>query len=157
MVVRRLLSRFDGQFSRQNVHGRKPALPHGAQAQGIVALGQPATVVIHDQPAVIPEGVVEPKGAVKQNLARGGLQQVGATNHLSNSHGCLAGHAGNLIAWTPATPPDHKISKVLTGHKSLLSQVPILELDRFAVGNAETPVAAIWRFNVANSGTGEER
>ena len=61
--------------------GVRPRWRMALQTEGVVALGETAAVVVHHQAAVIPRRDLEAEGAVEQNLARGGLEQVGAANH----------------------------------------------------------------------------
>ena len=69
-----LLCRFlflDRQLRRKNVHGSKSALAQSAQAQRVMALGQPAAIVIDDKAAMIPGRRFEAESAKEQNLPRG--------------------------------------------------------------------------------------
>src|ERR1035441_3923912 len=148
---------FQRQLPSQNVHWRKPALARCAQAQRVVALGQAAAVPIHHQTAVKPGGIVVSQGAIEQDLAGGGLEQVGATHHFRDAHGRVVGHTGKLVAGHSVAPPDDKVSKVAAGHKALRTQVAILKLDRFAVGDAESPVDAVRGSDLVRGRAGKSR
>ena len=128
--------------------GVKPALAQGAQAERIMALGQPAAIVVHHQAAMVPGGRLDAQRAKEQNLPRGRFQQVGAAHDFRDAHGRIVGHAGQLIAGNVVAPPDDKVAEVHAGHKALRTQVEVDELNRLAVGNAETPVesAGILKF-----------
>ena len=114
-------------------------------------------VRIHYQAAVKPGGVIVSQGAIEQDLAGGGLEQVGAAHHFRYSHSRVVGHAGKLVAGHAVAPPDDKVSKVAAGHKALRAEIPILEVDGFAVGNAESPVDAIRGSDLVRGGAGKSR
>ncbi len=105
-----------------------------------MALGEAMPVVVHHQRAVIPLGTAEAQCAVKQNLPRGGFEQIGSANYFGNAHRRVIRDAGELIAGHPVPSPYHEVSKILPGDKALRTQVPVLEFDYFAVGNAEPPI-----------------
>src|ERR1700722_13540245 len=61
----------DRQLRRKNIHGCKPALAKDAQAKRVMALGQPAAVVVNNQPAMIPGRRLNAESAKQQNLPCG--------------------------------------------------------------------------------------
>ena len=67
---------------RLNIFGRHAFQAHGAQAQGVMALGQTLAVFVHHEAAVIPVWIVEAQCLVEQDLPRGGLEQIFAAQRL---------------------------------------------------------------------------
>ena len=112
-----------------------------------MALGQALAFVIRHQPAVIPGRVVEPKGPVEQNLARGGLEQILPAHHLGDAHRRIVHYAGELVTRSPVPPPRNEVAKVAARHKPLRSQIAVDELDGLAVGHTKAPVDAFGRNN----------
>ncbi len=94
------------------------------------------------QLAVIPGGRRNAKRPRQQNLPRSRLQQVGAANHLGDPHRRVIHHHGKLIGGKIVPPPYQEVAKVLSRHKPLGTEVPVLKLDDLSLRNAETPVCA---------------
>jgi len=111
--------------------------------------------VIDDEPAVVPGRTAVAEGTIEQNLARGGLEQIGAADDFSNPHFKIVGYAGKLVAGHTVATPNDEIAEVFAGDKALRSEIAIVELDGLAVGNAETPVVSLRSFNVAYRRAGQ--
>ena len=122
-----------------------------------MALSQAAAVVIDHQAAVVPRRILESQGAIEQDLARGGLEQIGAAHHFGDAHGGIVDRAGKLVAGASVAPPDYEVAKIHAGHKTLRAQVAVDKLDHFAVAHAEAPVDAFGRVNIHRRGAGQLR
>ena len=105
-------------------------------------LGQPLAILIKNQLAVEPGGILEIERPVEKDLARGRFQKVRPAHDFRDAHCGVVGNAGELIAGDAISPPDDEIAEVAAGNKALDAQIVILEPDFFAVRNAEPPVYA---------------
>ncbi len=61
-------------------------LAEGADGEGVVALGETLAVGVGDEGAVIPGGRSPVEGAVEQELAGGGDEEILAANDLGDAH-----------------------------------------------------------------------
>src|ERR1700733_16232509 len=129
-----------GQRTAENLGRREAAFAQGADAERVVALGEPATVLVGDEGAVKPCRIGKAQCAVEQNLACGGLEQIGASNDFGDMHRGVIDYAGELITRHPIPAPDDEVSEIAAGNESLRAEVEIVELDRFAVVYANPPV-----------------
>lgn len=111
-----------------------------ANAESIVALGESAAVLIDGQLAVIPGRVWVTEGAVEEDLAGCGYQQVGPSDDLGDVHGEIVGDAGELVAWNLVATPDEEVTEVEPSGEGLKAEVGVVEFDDFSVRDAKTPV-----------------
>ncbi len=107
-----------------------------------MALGEAASVVVHDERAVEPRGVGIAQRAVEQDLAGGGLEEVRAANDLRDAHGVVIDHAGELVAGDSVAAPYDEVAEVDAGDEALGAEVEVVEGDHLAWGDAEAPVKA---------------
>jgi len=111
----------------------------GAEAEGVVALGETTAGFIGHQRAMIKSGWLEGKGAVEQELAGGGFEEVRAAHDLGDAHGVVVNSDGELVGGKVVALPDDEIAEIPAGDELLRAEVPVVEGDGFAVGNAESP------------------
>lgn len=138
---------------------REAALAESADTERVVAFGQANTGCVGDEGAVEPGGTREAEGALEEDLAGGGLEQVGSANNLGDAHGFVVGYAGELVAGHAVATPDDEVAEVDAGDEALRAEVEVEELDGFAVGHAEAPVVAGergigWRWMRGAAGAG---
>jgi hypothetical protein len=153
------VSGFDGQVGGEDVCGREAALAEGTDTECVVALGEATALVVDGQMAVEPGRVGEAECAVEQDLAGGRFEEVGAAHDFCDGHRCVVGYAGELIAGDTNTPrtktcprgprfavtaPDDEVAEVHAGDEALRAEIEVVELDGFAVGDAEAPIATFW-------------
>ena len=81
----------------------------------------------------------QPECAVEQYLSRGTQQQIRPAHDLSNGHGRVIHHAGQLVGGNVIVTPDHKIPEVMTGHKLLRAEVMVHEGNDFPIRHTEPP------------------
>ena len=55
-------------------------LAEGADGEGVVAFGEAETMFVAEEMGVEVAGCREVKGALEENLARGGLEKIGTTD-----------------------------------------------------------------------------
>jgi hypothetical protein len=94
-------------------------LAEGAQALGVVAFGEAGAGGVFDQRAVTELRSGQAEGAIQQQLARGGAQQVFAANHFRDAHGGVIHHDGQLVRGRIVETPDNEVAKVLAGDELL--------------------------------------
>ena len=75
-----------GSSEKMTSSGVRPRCAQSADAQSIVTFGKAHTILVGDQVAVIPGGIAETQGAVQQDLARSGFEQVCAPDYFRDSH-----------------------------------------------------------------------
>ncbi len=108
-----------------------------------MALGEALAVVVHDERAVEPGGDGITEGAIEQNLAGSGFEQVGAADDFGDAHGVVIDDAGELVAGQAVAPPDDEVAEVNAAGEGLRAEVLVVEGDDFAVRNAEAPVEVV--------------
>ena len=82
------------------------------------------------------------EGADEEQLARGGLEQVGSANDFGDLHGGIIDDHGKLIGGDIVATPDDEVAEVLSHNVGLRPKVLIVEANGLAVGHTETPVHA---------------
>ncbi len=107
-----------------------------------MALSQPHPAFIAHQVAMVEGGERQTERAEQQDLAGGGLQQVGAAHHLGDLHGSVIHHHGKLISGDVVAPPNHEIAEILAGHEPLLALPQVGERDHFPIRDPEAPMHA---------------
>ena len=110
-----------------------------AQAEGVVAFGEPDPFFVEHQWAVAKPGWLESQRAVKKDLTGGGKQQIAAANHFRDAHRGVVHDDGELICGHVVVSPDDEVAEVLAGDETLFAAVFIAEGNGFAIGHAETP------------------
>ena len=125
-------------------------MAQGAQAEGIVALGETNPGFVSDEWAMVKGGRVESEGAIEQELTRSGSKEVFSADYLSDFHCSIVHDDSQMIRGNIVVAPNDKISEVNTGSESLRAVMAIGESDCFAIGNAEAPVDARCRLQVEN-------
>ena len=123
--------------------GRRKALsPEGADGEGVVALGEASAVLVRKELGVEVSGSGEVEGALKEELADGGLQEVAASDYCGNLHVCAVDDAGVLVAGEAGVrrvvakgfAPDEEVAKVFACGKGLRTQAKVCEVIGAASG-----------------------
>ena len=108
-----------------------------------MALGEAGSLVIGHQRAMVEGGRRQGKGAVEQELARGGDKQIRPANHFGDLHGGVIDHDRQLIGGDAVGPPHDEVAKVAARDELLRTESSVEEGDGFAVGYEETPGEAL--------------
>jgi hypothetical protein len=112
----------------------------GAQAEGVVTLGEALAGFVGHQWTVAKGGRRQSKRAVEQKLAGGGEEEVGPANDFGDLHGGIVHDNGKLVSRNVVVTPDDEITEVFSGDESLRAEMTVGELNRLAIGNPETPI-----------------
>lgn len=130
------------QRSGPHLLGSAAALAQAADAERVVPLGKARAGFISHQIAVIELRCLNAQSAKKQDLARGGLQQVGATDYFGDSHRMVIGNDCELIRGYIVSAPDYKIAEVTAGNISLWAKMQIVKHNLFSIRDTESPIYA---------------
>jgi len=122
------------------------AITQGAQAEGVVSLGQPVALIVGEERAVEESGWRPIEGAIEQELAGGGNEEISAADDFGDAHGVVIHGNGKLIGGEVIVAPDHEVTEIDSGGELPRSEVPVDECDRFAIGDAKAPIQG--RFGV---------
>ncbi|PYY01283.1 MAG: hypothetical protein DMG63_03730 [Acidobacteria bacterium] len=85
------------------------------------------------------EGIAN-ASSVNQHLPGRGLQQIRASNNLSDFHRSIIDNDGQLICRNIVAPPDQKITEVFSGDVLLRTKIYILEDNLLTLRHAEPPI-----------------
>ena len=103
---------------------------------------------------MIESGNCKIEGAIQEQLAAGGGQEIRAANDFSDLHFSVIHRAGELIAGKIVSSPDKEVSKIATSSLFMRAESFIVEADFLSVWNAKAPVysparplgnCAVWR------------
>jgi hypothetical protein len=114
-----------------------------ADGQCVVALGEAGAVFVGEQTGVKVGRSGEVKGALEEDLAGGGFEQVAAADYFGNVGVGVIDDAGELIAGETVLSPDKEVAEVFAGGEGLWAEIFVLEADCLAVRNAEAVVDAL--------------
>ena len=110
-----------------------------------MAFGQSFPFVIQHERAMVKLRRRMAKGAIQEQLAGGGFEQVLPTDNFSDAHGVVIDNRGKLIGWYIIVTPNHEITKVFPRNQSLRPTLSVNKRNVFGVRDAETPVNTIVR------------
>jgi hypothetical protein len=88
------------------------------------------------------------QGAIKEELAGGGKEEVFAPHDLGGAHVVIVGDHGQLVSGYVIMTPNDEVPEVPSGHEYLRTGILIDERDRFAVGHSKAPTQG--RFPVSD-------
>ena len=94
-----------------------------AQAQAVMTLGQPPTLLVSHQFTVEELRHRPAQCPINQDLARRAGQEVGSPHNLGDAHQGIIHRTRQLIGWNIIGPPHHKITKIPPCHKGLISEI----------------------------------
>jgi hypothetical protein len=112
----------------------------GAKAQGVVALGEAVALSVEHEWGVEVGGGWEVQGALQEDLAGGGFEEVAAADYFGDAGVGVIDDAGELVAGEVVFAPDEEVAEVDACGKGLGAEVLVVEADDFAVGDAEAVV-----------------
>jgi len=118
-------------------------LAEGANREGVVAFGEAEAVFVAEEVGVEVAGCREVEGALEEDLARGGLEKIGATDYFGDLGVGVVDDAGQLVAGEIVPAPDEEVAEVFAGGEGLRAEVDVGDGDGFAAGYAEAVVAAL--------------
>ncbi len=139
----------------EDIRGRFSALAQGLEGERVVALGKALSGGVCDKGTVIPQWRRETEGAVEQELAGGGPDEIGTANNFRDAHGGVIDDDGELVGGDIVSPPDEEVTEIATSDKALRAEVLVEELDGFSVGHSESPVHADGRCGGIGDVTGK--
>src|SRR4051812_8616365 len=129
----------------EDIGGRFSALAQGLEGERVVAFGEAVACGIGDERAVIPRGRGEREGAVEQELAGGGADEVGSANNFGDMHGGVIDDHGELVGGNIVSSPDEEVAEIASGDETLRTEVLVVEAYYFAIRHAESPVHSCGR------------
>ncbi len=115
-------------------------MAEGLDFEAAAALGESATFGVAHERAMETGGRNGSKGAVEQDLAGGGGEEVGAADDFGDAHGDVVHDHGEFVGGDVVSVPDEEVAEVAASGFFDAAEVSILESDRFTVGDAEAPV-----------------
>lgn len=119
---------------------RGAAFAQGAEAEGVVALGEAdAGLVEHERGVVVARGR-RAEGAEDEELAERAFHEVGAADDLGNAKIGVVDGAGELVAGHAVFAPDEKVAEIAAGRRGLRAERGVVEGERFPIGHAQAPV-----------------
>jgi hypothetical protein len=80
------------------------------------------------------------EGAIQQDLASGGLEEIVASDYFCDLHGGIVHDHSQLIRGKAIMAPDYEIAEIPAGNEFLRTVETIREANGFAIGNVETPI-----------------
>jgi hypothetical protein len=118
-------------------------LAEGADSEGVVAFGESEAVFVAEEMGVEVAGCREVEGALEEDLARGGFEEVGTTDYFGDLGVGVVDDAGQLVAGDIVATPDEEVAEVFASGEGLRTEVEVGEDDGFAFGDAEAVVAGL--------------
>ena len=118
----------------------KILLPEGPDGEGVVALGEADAALVGEEMGVEVGGCGKEKGALQEDLAGGGFEEVAAADYFGDVGVGVVDHTGELVGRQAVFAPDEEVSEVGPGFEGLWAEVFIFEADNRFVGNAEAVV-----------------
>ena len=112
----------------------------GAEGEGVVAFGEALAVVVEHERGVVVGGSGVAEGADEEQLAKGGADEIGAADDFGDAEFGVVDGAGELVAGGVVFAPDEEVAEVTAGDGALRAAAGVVEMDFFAVGDAEAPV-----------------
>ena len=112
----------------------------GAQAEGVVAFGQPHAVGVVQQRAMIEPWRGQAERPVDEQLAKRALDEVGAAHDLGDGHFGVVHGAGELVARHVVFAPHEEVAKIAAGYGALFAKTTVGESKYLAIRHAEPPV-----------------
>src|ERR1700730_12950505 len=125
---------------REDFGGGEAAFAQGAEGEGVVAFGEADSCGVGEQAGVEVRGGGEVEGALEEDLARGGFEQVTAADYFGYIHGGVVDYAGELVAGDSVLAPDEEVAEVLAGGEGAEAEGAIFERNGLAVGDEEAVV-----------------
>ncbi len=114
----------------------------GAQTEDVVAFGEALAVFVVKQRTVVEGGLGFAEGAVEQELATGGGEEIGAADDFGDAHRRVIDGAGQLIAGEVVFAPHEEVAEIATGGFGVRAGASVEEGDVRALGNTEAPIHA---------------
>ena len=78
----------------EDLGGGEALLAEGADGEGVVALGEADAVLVGEELGVEVGGRGEVEGALEEDLAGGGFEEVAAADYFGDLHVCVVDYAG---------------------------------------------------------------
>src|ERR1700730_2832778 len=125
---------------REDFGGGEAAFAQGAEGEGVVAFGEADSCGVGEQAGVEVRGGGEAEGALQEDLAGGGFQEVAAADDFGDAHGGVVDYAGELVAGDSVFTPDEEVAEVFAGGERLGAEGAVFGGYGLAVRDAEAVV-----------------
>jgi hypothetical protein len=133
-----------GSCQLQNLGWGKALLAEGADREGIVALGEAIAMLVNEESGVKVSWGRKAQGALEQDLASGGFEEVAAADYFGDLGIGVIDYAGELVGreagvfrmMAKGFAPDEEIAEIFAGDEGLLAEVSVYEGDCLAVGDS---------------------
>jgi hypothetical protein len=137
-----------GSCQLQNLGWGKVVLAEGADGEGIVSLGEAITLLVNEESGVKVSWGGKAQGALEQDLASGGFEEVAAADYFGDVGVCIVDDAGQLVRREAGVfrimakrfAPDEKIAEIFAGDEGLLAEVSVFETDNRFIEDVKTVV-----------------
>src|SRR5271165_2448379 len=114
----------------EDLFGRSALFAQGAQAEGIMALGETNSRGIAQQFAMEVSRDWQAERANQQQLPRGGFEQIGPANYLGDLHGGIVHDDRELIGGNVIATPDNEVAEVVSHNVGLRTEALIVKTNR---------------------------
>ena len=118
-----------------------------------MTFGQADTVFVRHERAVIKRRSLQAQRTIKQNLARGGQEQVPPPNHFTDMHRDIVRHNGKLVGGHVVVTPHDKVAEIFSRHEGLRPGAAVFERDHHAVGHTKAPADFVLPPSIAGGTT----
>ena len=127
---------------------QKALLAEGADGQSVVAFGEADAVVVGEKSGVEVGWRGTSEGALEEDLAGGGFEEVAAADYFGDRGVGVVDHAGELVAGKTGVfrivakgfAPDEEVAEIFACSEGLGAEVAVCEGNRCAVGNSKTVI-----------------
>ncbi len=102
----------------EDIGRRFSTLAQGLKRERVVAFGETLAGGVRDERAVIPQRRGETERAVEQELAGGGLDEVGTADNFRDAHGGIIDYNGELVSGNVVSTPDEEVSEIAASDES---------------------------------------
>lgn len=129
-----------GRKLRYDRFRRDAALAQRAQGERVMPLGQATPLLIEHQRRVVECGRIPAQRTKKQQLSKGALDQVGATDHFRDTKLGIVDDGRELVARCVVFAPDDKIAEFASGDRALRAAMYVGERNLLLVRYSKPPV-----------------
>jgi len=125
--------------SRDYLFGSPSALAQVPDAKRVVAFGEARARIVDDEMAVVKSWRSPAQGAIQEQLAGGGLQQIRAADDFGDSHFGIVDGDGELICRHVIVAPDDEVAEIAPCAESLMAEMKVEKTELLAIRHSTTP------------------
>lgn len=108
-------------------------LAEGADGEGVVTFGEADALVVGEELGVEVFGSGEIEGALEEDLAGGGFEEVPAADYFGDSSVGVVDYTGELVAGKGVLSPDEEVAEIFSSGEGMGAEVFVFEADDSAV------------------------